>query len=312
MKYFAFLVLILVLPGRAIAQGLQTSRYASATQIYQAQSRADDKIEQLHSQMLATVEASQQSPNAQFWLKQAIEKAITFTNHQLSSSLKIMQDLGKLAGLDTSTLFQLEKELKLQLTQKDQLDLLLADLEPSTTSSITAVELDFYQISNGYKVGELGAGDLSFIHQLSSQMENGVFYVNDILPTSVQDFATVFHLSPFYQKQSSTFHAVQGSASSTYLEGRNLDVMIIRNAIHHFEDLPNMLRSIKASLHADGILYLKEAFDGDCQKDCCPHLMEKNHLLLQLERQGFQLQEQQTFQNAGTKWHLLAFRKGEV
>ncbi|MEO0340203.1 MAG: hypothetical protein AAF242_13455, partial [Bacteroidota bacterium] len=133
-----------------------------------------------------------------------------------------------------------------------------------------------------------------------------------ILGTLVQDFATSFQVVPFYKNSASHFYAIQGSASSTYLEGYNLDAIIIRNAIHHFGDLSNMLRSIKASLHADGVLYLKEAFDGDCQKDCCPHLMEKAMLFQQLEAHGFQLQEQQILQETTTKWHLLAFRKREV
>jgi SAM-dependent methyltransferase len=105
---------------------------------------------------------------------------------------------------------------------------------------------------------------------------------------------------------------VQGTAHSSGLEQLQLDKVIIRNALHHFSAIPDMLQSVKESLGPGGKLLLKESFPDLCGEGCCEDLLSEERLLEVLREAGFRLEsEQLLIDPEGFTWKLLCLGTGD-
>jgi len=151
-------------------------------------------------------------------------------------------------------------------------------------------DLGFYDIRNGHKVGEIGAGE-----GLTSMMFAVIFdsldlYVNEISEQKLTYVETCFQECRSIQPHN-TFHTVLGSAVSTGLEGGELDRIIILHSYHHFSKFNKMLASIRQSLAPDGQVIVVEPDAALRKQDprMCRLAMKKEAILKIWEKNGFQL-----------------------
>ncbi len=173
-------------------------------------------------------------------------------------------------------------------------------------------ELAFYNFRDGEKIGEIGAGDESFAAVVGVSSEKIIYYLNDVLPESLDRIAYHINFNPIFDRNENEFFPILGSSSSTGLEGMALDKVLIRNAVHHFDRLEEMLLAVKESMREDGWLFVKEMYQPDCRNHCCNELKSAAQLLPVFEKVGFQLSESQLLEEFDGDWHLLKFsiRKG--
>lgn len=164
-------------------------------------------------------------------------------------------------------------------------------------------EWAFYDLAPTQTVAEIGAGDGSFALLLSLAVPGIRVFAEDIETTWVEymhDFAAELPVP------TDGVQPVLGTATSPQLP-ELVDVIIIRNAYHHFDDIPAMLAAIRASLQPGGALYLLEYPASDVQSDYdCPRRMTEAELLRTFDEGGWTLVRQQPLGNG-----LLFLLRGE-
>lgn len=148
-------------------------------------------------------------------------------------------------------------------------------------------EILSYQIRDSMVIGEIGAGSGIFSLFLALIYDDLVLYVNDI---------DLFALDYFENKikkwdiRNNKIRIVNGQKKKTYLEGKYIDKIIIRNSFHHFKKKEKMLASIHASLAGNGVLYVNEPplrKESDLLK--CHLLMEQKEIVKSLENEYFKI-----------------------
>ena len=186
----------------------------------------------------------------------------------------------------------------------DHIEAFEIDVESKSIQS----ELDWYDVQPNEKIGEIGAGDLHFAASLNRDVSGVEYYINEVDFDKLQAINYLLTYHPFLQKGS--IFPVLGSSSSTGLEGVNLDKIIIRNAMHHFDQPLKMLASIDKSLKGGGTLFVKEKFEHACHFGCCPFLFAENRFLQLLKDTNFTLVNRTTMIGKDRDlWHLFQFQK---
>ena len=175
-------------------------------------------------------------------------------------------------------------------------------------SKAIQTELKWYQAQPHEKIGEIGAGDLHFAAALMSHTSDITYFINEVDFDKLQAINYLLTYHPILQQKS--ILPVLGSNSTTGLEGVNLDKIIVRNAIHHFEQPHKMLMSIDRSLKKGGTLFVKEKFTDTCHFGCCPYLFQESQFLQFLKAANFRLVNRTTMigKDRGL-WHLFQFQK---
>lgn len=151
-------------------------------------------------------------------------------------------------------------------------------------------DLGFYDIRNGHKVGELGAGQGLTSMMFAVIFDSLYLYVNEISQEKVEYVETCFQECRSIQPHNA-YHAVLGSTVSTGLEGRDLDRIIILHSYHHFSKANKMLASIRQSLAPDGLVIVVEPDAALRRHDpkMCGLAKKKETILKIWEKNGFQL-----------------------
>lgn len=299
-----YLLTLLALIGvsLAFAQNAIPPRFANEQELAQNLRRLSQ--EQAAIDLLAPLPRLKNSPSAHSALRLALTTLKTEGVPTLAEALNRIEKHRKVNASGKKEALAREAQyldLEKQITQLRTLQTLL---ESETTEKTTVqAELDFYQLRAEMRIAELGAGDPAFAKQLLKRLTPEQYYLNDIDPLAVQMMSDFFHL------WSAKIEAVPilGESHSTQLEGQNLDAIIIRNALHHFDELPTMLTSIQESLAPEGKLLLKETFTESCYGLCCPDLRPEAELLRALERAGFRLHRREAIYEETATWHLLEF-----
>ena len=184
----------------------------------------------------------------------------------------------------------------------------ISGTNPALTSDpLMTQEQRFYTTKPTMRIAEIGAGSTVFVQYWLPHLKQATIFVNDVDPILVQHMADEIEYHNALRNKGHELFAVLGSNYSTGLEGQALDIMLIRNAFHHFSAPDAMLKSIKRSMKASGTLYLKEAFKESCTENCCPDLGHREEILKIISQNGFQLIRTQVIHEGSTSWYLLAF-----
>lgn len=152
-------------------------------------------------------------------------------------------------------------------------------------------ELEFYDLHDGLRLGEIGAGQNARFSRLILQIfDFEQLFVNEL---GDYNFSTLKkHFKDYISK--GKMKLVNGRKKSTKLEDKELDKVIIRNAYHHFKKEDKMLQSIKKALKPDGILYLSEPvfYLRDDPEKGCIYAISRDEIIEELTRNGFSLKKE--------------------
>jgi SAM-dependent methyltransferase len=166
-------------------------------------------------------------------------------------------------------------------------------------------ELLQYQLSPNAKVAELGAGDGVFGLYLFFAKKDIQLFLNEVSEERVGEIYNTLLLLKKQQRQQVA--VVRGTSHSTLLEGKELDVLIMRNAFHHFSDPEAMLESIKRSIRPGGTVYLLEQFkERDHTKNHCTLLKERDETEKLFEENGW-IKTQEVYLDKQRK-HLIQYQ----
>lgn len=302
MRYFLALLFFFTFAGPTFAQKTISPRFTNEQALSQQLNQLI--LEQQAINLLAPFDDWSDSPSTQSALLLAITRLKGENKPSLAAVLDRIEQRRKINPANREAALALEAkylELNRKITPLRQLRDLLSDNSPADDS--LREELAFYLLKSNLRMAELGTGDPIFAKQVLSQLRPQRYYLNDIDPAAMQMIHDFFHLWPVKAPTS----PVLGESYSTGLEGQGLDVIIVRNALHHFNELPAMLSSIKASLGPEGRLLLKETFTESCYGLCCPDIRPEAELIHTLEQAGFVLNRRSSIQETSTTWHLLEY-----
>ncbi|MBX2928813.1 MAG: class I SAM-dependent methyltransferase [Saprospiraceae bacterium] len=160
-------------------------------------------------------------------------------------------------------------------------------------------EFEFYQIRQGHKIGEVGAGNGMTSLLLGVIYDSLSIYVNEINPKMITQIESVFS-SCQSLRPGVVFHPVLGQNYTTGLEGMQLDLIIARHSFHHFTRVKDMLISIRKSLAPNGLIILEEP-DATLRKQdpwMCYLAQKKNKIVKTWEKYGFRLIEEKRDETA--------------
>ena len=147
-------------------------------------------------------------------------------------------------------------------------------------------EIGHYKIKKGQKIAEIGAGSGTFSLLLGMSGFPNHVYINELYLSQLKKIAA--GLDPTVI-DTSLFTLVQGTPHTTNVND-TVDVVIIRNSLHHFEDKNSMLKSIRKILRNNGSLYITEYLDTKVnKKGICRHLISEKKLMKSLLKNHFKL-----------------------
>ncbi len=136
-------------------------------------------------------------------------------------------------------------------------------------------ELLSYHFPKSSRVGEIGGGDGLFSVFLKMMHPEIALIINEVSPERLGEIDNSLLL--LNEEEKHRISTVFGTDQSTQMEGEQLDVLIIRNAFHHFADPEAMLESMARSIHPEGKVYLLEQFkEIDPGKNHCSLLKERS------------------------------------
>jgi len=150
-------------------------------------------------------------------------------------------------------------------------------------------ELEFYNISQGEVVGEIGAGNGMFSLVTGMIYDSISFYINETGAYTVNSTAKKHQLYEKYIDSNNLTYII-GEVKSTNLKTGSCDKIIVRNTFHHFKKKKQMLKSIRLALKEEGELLLLEP-DLSLAKDnqICTKAIKINKIVSAVERAGFKL-----------------------
>ncbi len=152
-------------------------------------------------------------------------------------------------------------------------------------------DLEFIQILPSDTIADIGSYDGQYPCIYSIFTDSVAFYLNDIMPDgfktldSLQKICSNFKGKPI----SNSFNVVIGNESSTDLPSKLFNKVIMRDALHHFSLMDQMLIDIKRILKHKGKLFLFEQLKlpNIVNENLCIGVMNKEVLLDLLTRNGF-------------------------
>jgi cyclopropane fatty-acyl-phospholipid synthase-like methyltransferase len=125
-------------------------------------------------------------------------------------------------------------------------------------------ELKFYDLHEGEKLAELGAGDGMFSLFLGLIGFDLKITVNEVNKYQVSNiYSTILDNKKYITSEN--YNVVLGDQNNANLSSK-VDKVIIRNAFHHFKKRKEMLASIQSALNPNGSIYVMEYLDANCNK----------------------------------------------
>lgn len=246
------------------------------------------------------------SKNTLHSISLAIAKLKTAQEPVLAKEMKSIEKYRDLSMVNKQKVLALEQQylgLEKEIEALAQLKNWLT--APATLDKLTQEELSFYQLSQNDIIAEIGTGNPIFAQYLLSSYDPKKYYLNDIDAQTVQNLADYFH---FQAPPETQIIPILGESQNTKLEGMEVDGILVRNSIHHFVYLPQMLSSIKKSLSPEGRLLIKETFIESCYGICCSDIISEKDFLKAFESAGFSLIRQTTLFDETATWHLFEFK----
>lgn len=254
------------------------------------------------------------SENLLFYLDLAVQDIYSARSAKIAGTLAKLAGRRDLKGVDAALLEDIEREMIEINAGLDALNRIyryagekMEDFRIDTNRREVVEELRFYRIEPGQRVAELGAGDGAFAAVLAASIPGLTLFINEIDGSLLDEIAYHVSYNPVFRQGGSRFYPVWGTPLSTGLEGARLDALIVRNALHHFDEMDAMLSSILDSLSPRGRLHIKERFKDDCQVNCCHRLIQREELEEHLEAAGFSLAGEGETAGEDGSWTLLTF-----
>ncbi len=162
----------------------------------------------------------------------------------------------------------------------------------SDPSKLTA-DFEFYQIRQGHKIGEVGAGNGMTSLMFGVIYDSLTIYINEIDQKSLTRAEGTFK-SCQSLRPGIVYHPVLGQNHTTGLEGKQLDRIIARHSFHHFSRVKDMLASIRNSLAPIGLVILEEPDAALRHQDpwMCHLAKKRNKIVKTWQKHGFRLVEE--------------------
>jgi len=153
-------------------------------------------------------------------------------------------------------------------------------------------EFQEYGLKDSLKIGEIGAGSGLIGLLMASTYDHLEIYMNELnfgllkyMETRISQFPTL--------RNSNKLHVVKGNRKTTNLEGKNLDLIFMRDAFHHFSKKEAMIASIYQSLNEQGVAFVIEhVTDGMTEPPGCLQAMKRDDIVQLFENGGFMLVEE--------------------
>jgi len=150
-------------------------------------------------------------------------------------------------------------------------------------------EITFYDIDSTDLIAEIGFGNGLMTEILSKINKNNDFYAIEIDKQKVEISNLIF------QNKKNIISRI-GQEKSCGLEDLEIDLIIIRNSLHHFSYKEEMLNSIYDSLQEDGRIIMLEQFKDE-KENLCHEAMYKQEYLQLMTDHGFKIIETQIVNN---------------
>ena len=153
-------------------------------------------------------------------------------------------------------------------------------------------ELDEYQLKKTDRVGEIGCGDGGmglFLHITNPDIQ---LFLNEIDWYQLEIIQSLLDNNT-YIYDSTKIKLIYGRRKTTNLDNYNLDKILIRNTFHHYKKKPQMLKSIKAALKEDGLLFIQEP---TIESETCPKALPKDKIISIITANGFTLVKEVQFE----------------
>ena len=250
------------------------------------------------------------SENVRFYLELALRDSAAGDQQSLRRMLDRLEARRSLEALDLDALLALEARLGKVNAALARLQELyryagpaMAAYLPDTARRDLREEFVFYDLQPGSRIAELAAGDGAFAAAIAATVPVATLFINELDRHRLDQIAYQVQYNPVYRRTRAL--AIGGTATATGLEDQELDVVIIRNAVHHFEHLEEMLYAIRQSMADGARLLLRERFREDCREDCCPLLISREALYNRLERAGFHLADHRELSAPDGPWTLM-------
>ncbi len=189
-----------------------------------------------------------------------------------------------------------EEELESILANPLLVVLIINDiLEPNPPNKLRKnellKELDFYQLSSDERIAEVGAGEGVFSLILSLTGLKLEIWVNELRNRRLKYAMHLFDLSRYHVSPSKAIF-VKGSKTSTNIS-QKMDKVIVRNTMHHFTHMQEMLRSIKNNLNTSGSLFIMEWVKSELpDSDECRKSMTEDQIRDTIANAGFKIKRE--------------------
>ena len=196
-------------------------------------------------------------------------------------------------NLDTENVEFSKQELMIIARNKDLLELINIGLFKETypfqidTSSFIIDEIEFMEIQDGERIGEIGGGSGQITFILSFIYPNSEFIINDLNAEYVSDMKS--RISTI-NLDTSRIKITRGGYYTTSMEKENLDKIVMRNVFHHIEPQKRMLRSVRKSIKPSGALIMLEHTRHNDFPNCSS-AMKDNKIAKIVEKESFQLKD---------------------
>ncbi len=149
-------------------------------------------------------------------------------------------------------------------------------------------EVALFELHSGMRIAEIGAGTGLASIVIGSTYDSLELYVNEL-------GKDIFHYldGRIQQTQSilptNTILPVAGQAKNCAIPAKDLDVVFMRDAYHHFLFKDQMLASIRLILAPGGRLLVSEQVKGFEAPYICPMAKEKHEIVERITANGFVL-----------------------
>jgi len=150
---------------------------------------------------------------------------------------------------------------------------------------------------DGQRIAEVGAGNGEFAIILGVIYNNLELYINEIQPDKI-DYINRKITKVNSIRPGTTLYTVLGSIYNPNLTIASFDKIILRRALHHFENPKSMLKHIAASLKAEGELLIFENPHRNKEPRQCTFSLMHQQIIREVERRYFKLIDTQQNDNA--------------
>lgn len=147
--------------------------------------------------------------------------------------------------------------------------------------------MDFYNVSHGEKVAEIGAGRGLFSLLIYMSKQSNKIYLNEIGKSNINYLNTTFNFGILSEDgNDSEMIIIKGDSKNTNIP-ELVDKIIIRKSFHHFTRKSKMLTSIKGNLTEGGKLYIHESVITEDKSPGCKLRMTEQEIKKIVKKSGF-------------------------